>query len=89
MLSDHKQRKAQGMLRRALLTLVFSSVSSMALAMPGSSNEREACVPDVQKLCTKPAPAGADTESFYLKCLQDHRERLSKQCLAVLLDHGR
>jgi len=71
--------------RLTLLTLVFLGASSLALAQ--TKAEDDACRPDVRRFCYK-VPAGAGNDEF-LKCLELNRDRLSKKCLAVLMDHGR
>jgi hypothetical protein len=85
----HTAKENIAMLRKVLLTLVFTSVSSIALAMSGTPQEQDACRPDVRKFCAKSPPAGTDTDTFYLTCLENHRDQLSIKCLNVLMDHGR
>jgi hypothetical protein len=73
---------------RLSLVLLFTSVSSLALAQSsGTPQEQAACQSDVRRLCSR-VPRGSDNME-YLKCLELNRDRLSKQCLAVLIDHGR
>lgn len=74
-------------LQKTLLILVLAGASSVALAQSGTPEEQAACRPDVRRFCGK-MPAGAG-EMEYLKCLELHRDDLSKKCLAVLVDHGR
>ena len=73
--------------RNTLLILVLTAASSAALAQSGTQQEQAACRPDVRRFCGK-MPAGAG-DMDYLKCLELHRDNLSKACLAVLVDHGR
>jgi hypothetical protein len=80
------------MFRRILLTLVLSAVSSTAFADTsgsGTPEEQAACRPDVRKFCAKTPPADTDTNTYYLTCLETHRDQLSIKCLNVLMDHGR
>ena len=73
--------------RKVLLALAFTSVSSMALAMSGTPEEQAACSPDVRKFCKKVPPGSED--SAYLACLENNRDALTIKCLNVLMDHGR
>ena len=77
------------MFRRILLTLALTAVSSMAFAESGTPEEQAACRPDVRKFCAKTPPADTDTNTYYLTCLETHRDQLSIKCLNVLMDHGR
>jgi len=77
------------MFRRILLTLALTAVSSMAFAESGTPEEQAACSPDVRKFCAKTPPADTDTNTYYLTCLETHRDQLSIKCLNVLMDHGR
>jgi hypothetical protein len=82
------KRSIAMLLRKALLTLIFSSGATLALAQSsGTPEEQDSCRPDVRKFCSKVDPAGGDTA--FLTCLEDNRDKLSKKCLAVLTDHGR
>ncbi len=73
---------------RLFLILIFTSVSSLALAQSsGTPQEQAACHSDVRRFCSR-VPRGADNME-YLRCLELNRDRLSKRCLAVLVDHGR
>ena len=71
---------------KALLILSFMSASSLALAQSGRGRI-QACRPDVRRFCSR-VPRGADQMEF-LNCLELNRDRLSRPCLAVLIDHGR
>jgi hypothetical protein len=70
-----------------LLSLIFVSLSSTAMAMSGTPEEQAACSPDVRKFCKKVPPGSED--SAYLACLENNRDALSIKCLNVLMDHGR
>jgi len=50
----------------------------------GTPEEQAACSPDATKFCKDSIP---DTFAV-LACLQDNREKLRKDCLKVLEDHG-
>jgi hypothetical protein len=52
--------------------------------LKGTPEEEAACKPDVNKYCQYAVP---DTFRV-LGCLKDHRNRISKPCLAVLENHG-
>lgn len=76
------------LLRKAALSLFFLSVSSIAFAQQsGTQQEQDACRPDVRRFCSKVDPNGGD--DAFLACLESNRDKLSKGCLAVLIDHGR
>ena len=73
--------------RKIFLALILAGASSATLAQSGTPEEQAACRPDVRRFCGK-MPAGAG-DMDYLKCLELHRDQLTKKCLAVLVDHGR
>ncbi len=77
------------MLRRILMTLVFASVSSVALAASGTPEEQAACRPDVKKFCGDLLKKANAEDNDYLMCLENNRDKLSIKCLNVLLDHNR
>lgn len=74
-------------LPKMLLILLLTGMSSMAFADSGTPDEQAACRPDVRRFCSKVAPDAGDTA--FLVCLENHRDELSKNCLGVLMDHGR
>jgi len=78
-------------LRRALLNAILLTAASVAFAQTGTGSgtaqEQDACRPDVRRFCAKVDPAGGN--DAYLTCLETNRDKLSKKCLAVLVDHGR
>ena len=65
---------------------VASSPVLNAAAYEGTSKEQAACRPDVRRFCYKIKP-GSSSLTF-LSCLQAHRTKLTKPCLAVLVSHG-
>jgi len=52
--------------------------------LDGTPEERRACFSDVRRHCREAMP---DTFRI-LSCLKDHRDKISKPCLAVLESHG-
>ncbi len=74
--------------RTALLTFILAMYPLVGWgAETGTPDEQDACRPDVRRFCYKLSP-NADPNDF-LMCLENNRDRLSKKCLAVLMDHGR
>lgn len=82
---------------RALLALLFISITSTALAQKkvpapepppemGTPEQRAACGPDVGRFCKSVKPE--DGPFAYLFCLQGHREKLRTACLKVLESNG-
>jgi hypothetical protein len=69
--------------RRALVTLIFAGVSSMAMAQVGTPEARAACRPDVRKFCYK-IPQSAGNKAFE-DCLISNRNIVSPQCLQFLM----
>jgi|BarGraNGADG00212_1021973.scaffolds.fasta_scaffold88042_2 hypothetical protein len=77
------------MIRKLVLVAVLTAASSTVIAqglMQGTPEEQAACRPDTRRFCHAIKP-GSGNESF-LSCLQEHRERLSRACRAVLESHG-
>ena len=73
-------------LRTLLITGLLATFATVAFAQSGTPEEQAACRADVRKFCAKiSGPEGSNT---FLQCLQAHRARLSKPCLAVLEKHG-
>jgi len=67
--------------------LIAACVPTLAAAASrGSAKEEAACRPDVRRFCSS-IKSGSDNQAF-LACLQAHRTKLSKACLAVLTSHG-
>jgi hypothetical protein len=73
-------------MRTLLLSAALIGVSSITMAQTGTPEERAACRPDVRRFCYKIHES--DGSNAYLQCLQQHRERLSAGCRAVLEGHG-
>jgi len=71
-----------------LLAIAITSCSPVlpAAAFQGSPKEQAACRPDVRRYCSAIKP-GSDSGAF-LSCLNAHRAKLRKACLAVLQSHG-
>ncbi len=75
------------LIHSTLLSLIFASNISLALAQSGTPEEQAACRPDVRRFCANVPEDGGD--SAFLACLENNRDALSKKCLAVLIDHNR
>jgi hypothetical protein len=73
-------------MRISLMAAALIGVSSIATAQTGTPEEQAACRPDVRRFCYKIRES--DGSNAYLQCLQQHRERLSLRCRAVLERHG-
>ena len=73
-------------MRTLLMSAALIGVSSIAMAQSGTPEEQAACRPDVRRFCYKIRES--DGSNAYLQCLQQHRERLSPRCRAVLESHG-
>lgn len=72
--------------RRAFLTATILVCASNAFAQSGTPEEQTACRPDVRRFCYR---IGANEGSNgYLKCLEEHRDKLSVRCRTVLENHG-
>jgi hypothetical protein len=72
--------------RILLLLATFLGANSIAFAQSGTPAERAACRPDVRRFCYHVRQS--EGSNAYLQCLQEHRERLSERCRAVLESHG-
>jgi hypothetical protein len=57
-----------------------------AYAQTGTAEENAACRRDTRRLC-RHIKAGAGNDAF-LRCLQEHRAKLSAGCRQVLESHG-
>jgi hypothetical protein len=72
---------------RILLVLAaLIGANSIAMAQSGTPEEQAACRPDVRRFCYRVQQS--EGPMAYLQCLQEHRERLSARCRAVLESHG-
>jgi hypothetical protein len=70
------------MIRKLVLVVVLCAASSAVFAQ-GTAQEEAACRPDVRRFCHA-IPVGGN----FLKCLQEHREKLRRPCRAMLEGHG-
>ena len=75
------------MISRLLISAIFFTISSLALAESGTPKEQDACRPDVRRFCHMIKEQEGD-EAF-LGCLKLHRDDLSQACRSVLQDHGK
>jgi hypothetical protein len=76
-------------IRKAVLLAVAIAACSPILtvmASQGTPKEQAACRSDVRRYCSA-IKAGSDGGAF-LSCLQAHRAKLNRACLAVLVSHG-
>lgn len=78
-------------IRTALVSAALIAMSSiamppLAMAQQGTPEEQAACRPDVRKFCH--TVKESDGSQAFLQCLQEHREKLSQKCHAVLDSHG-
>ena len=75
------------MISRLLISAIFFTISSLALAESGTPKEQDACRPDVRRFCHMIKEQ--DGDDAFLACLELHRDQLSQPCRAVLQDHGK
>jgi hypothetical protein len=68
-----------------LLPLLLS-VASPAFAASGTTEQQDACRPDVRRFCHQIRPDAGD--GAFLTCLQANRARLSVKCRNVLEGNG-
>jgi hypothetical protein len=73
-------------MRTLLMSAALIGLSSIAMAQTGTPEERAACRPDVRRFCYRIREG--ERSNAYLHCLQQHREKLSPRCRAVLERHG-
>ena len=73
------------LLHIAVLSAFLMGASSAAFAQSGSSDQQSACRPDVRRFCYKLKDAD---DNAFLKCLQEHRAKLSVPCRTMLESHG-
>jgi hypothetical protein len=79
------------MLKKSLALAFLLAVSATPVlaqnqgARGGTKSEHEACTRDVTKHCRKVL---GDGDFVILRCLQQHRSKLSKACVQVLVSHG-
>jgi hypothetical protein len=77
----------------AALTLASSNAFAQSsktkapeVARSGTAEDQAACRPDVRRFCHKLNDDAGDLS--FLACLQEHRGKLRKACLAVLEKNG-
>ena len=71
---------------RLAAAFALSLLSTAAFAQQGGTEaEKAACSPDVKKFCTAVIGQG---DLVILSCLQQNRDKISKACNQVLVDHG-
>jgi hypothetical protein len=70
------------MIRKLVLATVLITASSTVFAQ-GTADEQAACRPDVRRFCHA-IPEGGN----FLRCLQEHREKLRRPCRGMLESHG-
>ena len=75
------------MISRLLISAIFFTISSLALAESGTPKEQDACRPDVRRFCHMIKEQ--DGDDAFLACLELHRDQLSEACRNVLQDHGK
>ena len=73
-------------MRTLVMSAALIGLSSIAMAQTGTPEERAACRPDVRRFCYRIREG--ERANAYLDCLQQHREKLSPRCRAVLERHG-
>jgi Cysteine rich repeat len=73
-------------LHTLLVSAILVGATSITMAQSGTPEEQAACRPDVRRFCYKLRES--DGSGAYLQCLQQHRERLTPRCRAVLESHG-
>ncbi len=73
-------------LRTLLISCLLATLATAALAQSDTSDEDAACRVDVRKFCS--TTKEAEGSNAFLQCLQAHRAKLSRACLAVLEKHG-
>jgi hypothetical protein len=71
------------MVRKLILVVVLCAAVTPAFAAQGTSEEQAACRPDVRRFCHA-VPEGGN----FLKCLQEHRDKLRRPCRSMLEGHG-
>lgn len=77
-------------MKRVLALTLAVMVAATADAAAQSSSERQACKPDVFRLCSAAEVAAAalgDRAGIYA-CFRAHRHELSPACDRVLKNHG-
>jgi len=67
------------------LLLVFPLVLTALGASAQTAHEHDACARDVTRFCRAVMNNG---DQAVLACLQQNRQRISRACNKVLIDHG-
>jgi hypothetical protein len=77
----------RNMMRKYLLVLTLSSLTTVAFAQQrsGTPEEQKACTRDVQRHCRHVIDQGDFT---ILACLKENRSKISPACDQVLKDHN-
>jgi hypothetical protein len=84
---SRKEKEISMSVRRALLSAAVLIFSTNAFAQQaGTPEEQAACRPDVRRFCSRIGQN--EGPNVFLECLQQHRDRLSVRCRAVLDSHG-
>ena len=68
---------------RFFYCIAFVLIASSALAQ--TAHEHDACARDVTRFCRAHMNEG---DQVVLSCLQQNRQRLSRACEKVLVEHG-
>lgn len=89
------------MIRISALTIAFALAAGAAAnaqqfpqqpppvnMQSGTSQERDACHPDVNKFCQTQLKVNPNDVLGILGCLKDNRSKISKACQEVLASHG-
>jgi hypothetical protein len=74
------------MIRALTIYVAVSGACSMALAASESLEEQAACRPDVRRFCHQVKMSAGD--AAFVECLKANRDKLSKECRAVLESKG-
>ena len=77
-------------MRRVLAIVIAVTLAAAADAAAQTSSERQACKPDVFRLCSAGEIAAAalgDRTGIYV-CFRAHRSEVSPACDRVLKNHG-
>jgi len=77
-------------MRRVLAIVIAATLATAADAVAQTSSERQACKPDVFRLCSAGEIAAAalgDRAGIYA-CFRAHRSEVSPACDRVLKNHG-
>ena len=72
-------------IRAAILSVLLTGAATSAYA-GGTKEQEDACRPDVRRYCHEVHPDAGD--DAFLKCLQDHRAKLTPKCRDVLESNG-